>query len=428
MPGERSEGRFEAFVLSFFSLVNYFALYALNLLLARNLSLDEFNDYNVGVSTLLLLAAVAPLGLEKYALKIIPVHTRHQEWQRLRGFLRFAIGIATLVSVVLSLTFDTVLESILALRHEGWHIAIPLIVGCLPMLSIFFVLLEVATANGAAVVAASLYRVVLPLLLLGFNIAVWQSPFALSGFSAGWCFALAWLCVTLGMWSIASATLPAEVKGASPTYEKFSWLIESTPLLINGLLLSVITHVGVIILKLSTNFHDEASIFAVAMQTGTFVVLLTTSTNRFYLPQISMFLDQRDQQGLIRLRGQRLLIIGTMAVVFVVLVFLFGRPLLGIFGERFKEGYAATCVIAIGASISTTFSLAPIGLQFAGYHRLVLKCTTLTAVLSVALCAILANLYGTLGAALAYAVPLSLLYLYLAVVAFRQLTDEEGLG
>lgn len=425
---EQHEGRREALILSAFSLISYLTLYALNLLLARTLSLEEFNDYNVGVSALLVMAALAPLGLEKFALKVIPVYKQHREWANLRGFLRFAIYVATCVSLLLALTFDIILESVLLLRHEGLHIAIPMIVGCLPVLSVFFVLLEVATANGAPLSAAALYRVVLPFLLLGTNVAVWKFTSSVSGLSAGWCFGASWLCVTVSMWRLAFAWVPKQVQEVTPAFHGKSWLRESTPLLLTGLLLTVITQSGVIVLELSDSFHAESSVFAVAMQTGGFVVLLTTSTNRFYLPQISMFLDQQDQAGLVRLRGQRLIIIGTMAAAFVVFVFLFGRTVLRFFGEDFVGGYPATCVVAIGAAISTTFSLAPIGLQFAGYHQYVLRCTALATVTSVVMCIVLANLYGTLGAALAYAVPLSILYLHLAVVALRRLKNDVKLS
>ena len=422
---DQTDGNYKAIVLSFFTLVNYLTFYSLNLLLARNLSREEFNDYNVGVSTLLLLAAVAPLGLEKYALKIVPVHSQRADWEKSRGFLRFAIGATMLVSVVLSLIFDTLLESILLLQHEGYHIAIPLIVGCLPLLSIFYVLLEVATAYGAPITAAALYRVALPMLLLGLNVVAWWSPRGITGLSASWCYALSWLCVTFAMWWVIARRLPSPIKEATPIYEKMSWLGESTPLLLNGLLLTIMTQSGVIVLELSSKFHSEASVFAVAMQTGAFVVLFTTSTNRFYLPRVSLLLEQQDHKGLTHLRRQRLLLIGSIAILFVSLVLFFGRSVLRVFGDDFERGYPATCVIAVGAAISSTFSLAPFGLQYAGFHRLVLKCSAVATVASVVTCIILANLFGTLGAALAYAFPLSFLYIFLAYVAWRRL-DEEG--
>jgi len=410
--------------LGLFSLANYGCLYLLNLVLARSISLEEFNDYNVGVATLMLLAAIAPLGLEKYALKVVPSLTHHEDWPRLRGFLRFAVGTAVVVSVVLSLSFDTVLESILLLRHSGYHIAIPMIVSCLPLMTVFFLYLEIATAYGAPIIAAAIYRLALPLLLLLFNLVVLLSPLTLSGFSAAWCFALAWTVALLATWILVRRLTPKMVHQSRPVSFQGAWLKESIPLLFNGLLMTVFAQSGIIILKFDPKFHIHASVFAVAMQTGAFVVLFTTSTNRYYLPRVSLLIESNDRAGLLRLRRQRQLLMGTLAFITFLVVVLFGRPLLRLFGTEFEKGYSAACVIAVGASVSTVYALSPISLQFAGYHRLVIRSTGIAALCSVGLCVLLTGWYGSLGAAIAYAVPLSSLYIFLAGVGMRLLREK----
>ena len=53
-----------------------------------------------------------------------------------------------LVGLTLLFTFDLLLESVLLLQGADYHIAIPTIVSCLPIVALFFVLLEVVTAYG----------------------------------------------------------------------------------------------------------------------------------------------------------------------------------------------------------------------------------------------------------------------------------------
>lgn len=412
-------------ILSAFSLASYLAFFLVNAVLARNLSFDQFNDYNVGVSTLLLLAALTPLGLEKFALKILPTLQERESWARSRGFLRFATGTVVFVGLAILITFDSLLESVLVLRGADYHLAIPLIVGCLPVVALFFVLLEIATAYGAPIAAAGIYRIAFPLLLLALNAAVWYSPWVLSGLSASWCYAVSWMIVTAAMWKLARRNMPARVRAAEPVYERTAWLKQSTPLLFYSLLLTIVAQSGVIILQLETTLEHDTSVFAVAMHTGAFVAVLATSTNRFYLPRLSVLLERRDRQGLILLGRQRLVLMGALASCFLLAVFLFGHDVLRVFGEEFERGYAAMCVIAIGTAVSTLFSVAPYGLQFSGRHRLVITSSLLAAASSVGLCIVLAGSYGALGAALAYAIPMVSLFGFLSYSAWSILKDEN---
>lgn len=417
--GDAAEAGIGPVVLGVLSAVGYVLFYCLNIFLARNLTREDFNDYNVGVSTLLLLAAVAPLGLEKLSLKLVPVHLHHGERARLGGFLRFALLTTFLVSVAICLLVDSAVESALILNRLGSHFAIPMIVACLPVLSVFAVLLESATAAGAPVAAAALYRVALPVLMVAANVLAWRLHGGASGATASLSFLAAWLGVTLAMGWLLRARIPrrfasAAAGGGPPRYDARAWLRESAPLLLHGLLMTAIAQSGVIVLELSPDFHADASVFAVAMQTGAFIVLFSTSANRFYLPRVALMLRQNNRAGLVRLTRERRLLFGAISAAFVAAVFMFARPLLRLHGPGFVQGYWATCVIAVGAAISTTLSLAPIGLQFSGRQQYVIARIALAAVVSIAACIVLANWYGPVGAAAAYAGPLIVLHVSLA--------------
>jgi len=74
--------RKQALVLCGFSLANYALLYVTSILLARTLSVPDFDDYNVAVSSVLVMTALATLGLEKYALRCLPPWRSHEDWSR----------------------------------------------------------------------------------------------------------------------------------------------------------------------------------------------------------------------------------------------------------------------------------------------------------------------------------------------------------
>jgi len=51
------------------ALANYALMYAANILLARSLTVDDFDDYSVALSIVTMLSTLATLGLEKYVLR-----------------------------------------------------------------------------------------------------------------------------------------------------------------------------------------------------------------------------------------------------------------------------------------------------------------------------------------------------------------------
>jgi len=159
------------------------------------------------------------------------------------------------------------------------------------------------------------------------------------------------------------------------------------------------------------------SIYAVAAQTGSFVVLLATSTNRYYLPRVSTLIDRQDDEMTLRAANARLRQIAPLCAVFLLVVFLFGRRILHLFGSEFVVGHAALCTVAVGATTSTLFALSPYYLQFVGRNLLVNVCTFVAAATSIAICFPLASRLGSLGAGIAYALPMAALYIVLAVVA-----------
>lgn len=106
----------QALVLCGFSVANYALLYVTSILLARTLSVADFDDYNVAVSSVLVLTSLATLGLEKYALRCLPAWHNHQDWARSSGFLQFSRRLILVTGLVLVVLFCVTLELTLTLR------------------------------------------------------------------------------------------------------------------------------------------------------------------------------------------------------------------------------------------------------------------------------------------------------------------------
>ena len=217
------------------------------------------------------------------------------------------------------------------------------------------------------------YRLLFPALLLLLNAGVWVLLAASGGVSATFCYGAAWLVAIAVLYLTTQSYVPAPVWQAKPMREPGLWMRGALPMAAGSLVLTMLAQTGVIILEL--NHPDEAvvSAYAVAFQTGTFVVILATATNRLYAPRISALLDRGDFQALRTMARYRLLVIAPLTLGYLFVILAFGPSILSLFGENYSTEYPALCLIALGASVSTIFSLSPTYMHFTNRDRIVLR-------------------------------------------------------
>ena len=188
--------------------------------------------------------------------------------------------------------------------------------------------------------------------------------------------------------------------------------------------MTVMTSSGVVILELLFPSGIEVGTYAIAAQTGGFISLIGTSTNRYYLPMMVVMIDRRDKQAIQRLMNQRNWVVGGLILILLAILVFSGHKILGLFGDQFGAGYNTVLIIAVGASISALYADIPYYLQFMGFHRAVLSLTLLATLSMVALGFLLGAEYGILGVAIAYMIPVVLLFIVLRIMAmlrFRRL-------
>lgn len=416
-PLDLHVNNFRSLSLFVLALVNYALMYTTNIVLARSLAVDDFDDYNVAISIVTMLSTVATLGLEKHALRAIALYTDQQAWGKLRGFWVFSLRVISIFSLLLMALLSISLELILAVQQADYHIAIVIYTGFLPIIALTLFLVEVIAAQGAYLLGMVLYRLLLPMLLITLLLAIAFSPLVLSAEIAVLCYGAAWIITFIIMWCVAKKLLPAEMIGASPAWQGKKWLKAALPLVMSSLLLTIMTSSGVVILELCYPSGLEIGLYAVAAQTGGFISLVGTSTNRYYLPLMAVLIEHKDYAGMQKLMRQRAWVVGGLILVLLLGIFFLGKQLLSLFGAQFTAAYQAMVIIAIGASISALFADIPYYLQFMGLQRRVLS-LTLFATLSMVLCSFIwAKAFGVPGVAMAYMLSVVWLFMGFRIIA-----------
>jgi O-antigen/teichoic acid export membrane protein len=416
-PLDLHPNNFRSLLMFVLALANYTLMYAANILLARSLTVEDFDDYSVALSIVTILSTLATLGLEKYALRAIALFLDRQDWPKFRGFWLFSLRTISGFSLILVALLGLVLEAILAIHQADYHIAIVVYAGFLPIIAITLFLVEVMAAHGAQILSMTIYRLFLPLVYLLLIIGLSAvSSLKFSALKAVLCFGSAWVLTLMIIWFVTQMMIPADVKRAIPRRHGKKWLRRSLPLVFSSLMLTVMTNSGVVILELLFHSSLEVGTYAIAAQTGSFISLIGTSTNRYYLPMMVVMIDRRDKQSIKRLMNQRNWVVGGLILMLLAILIVSGQKILSLFGPQFSAGHNTVLIIAAGASISALYADIPYYLQFMGFHRAVLSLTMLATLSMVTLGFILGDEFGTIGVAFAYMIPVVLLFILLRIL------------
>ena len=278
-------------------------------------------------------------------------------------------------------------------------------------------LVELLSAAGRTVRATLVYRLFLPvaatILAAGFHIR----GEGLTVRSAVFCYGSGWVLSLFLLVSLARVGLPGEIWKARDVSMGRQWLGGALPFLLQSFMMTQFAGLGIVVLEMYRPGEFEVGLYAACMQVAAFAVLLSTSTARYYAPLISVCVDERDWQGLMRMKHRRHAWTAPVVVVYLGVVFLFGRKILSLFGPGFEDGYVALCILATGVAAGVLFAMAPYVLQFVGKSRLVLATITTATLVNVLLLLVLAGPFGATGAAVSYSISLGGMSLALYLMA-----------
>lgn len=413
--------------LCLLALINYLLFYGIGVFLARVLGVGGYKSYSVAIATLTLLASLTTLGLEKYAQRALTAYCDTGDWSHARGFTYFGRNTVFVAGIVATALYALLVATrwLTAETAPSWTTLLALLF--LPVLVLAAFMLEVLASTGEVVRGTAIYRILLPLCMAAPLLLIWVSPLEVTANLAVLSLGAAWVMSFLVLRRLALRSLPAEIWDADEAREPRSWLLKSAPFLIHSVMMTQFASLGIVGLELLGSKEQHVAVLAAAMQTGGFIVLLATATNRFYGPMVSRLIERRDYPGMMATIRERYSWIVPATLVYFLVMVVFGRRILSLFGPEFEAGYPALCFIAGGASISVWFAMAPNYLKFVGRGRSVLAITAVAGLLNLGLLVVLGSRYGATGAGAAYGISLAAMavtFLFLGLRAAKQVMKD----
>lgn len=394
------------------------------LTLAHLLPPAAFETYVMAASLFIVLMALAPLGSEKLALRVLPPLLDAALWPDVAAFLRFA-GLRSLMGTLLAVVAVLVWAGLADNSGAPMWQALALLCLALPFGVGTQVGQEVLTAAGRADLAIFAARVVPPL-VAGLAVAVallagWEvgSSFALGGWALGWAVAAG-----LILWTLRRVLKRGAASDSRA--QRADWAGAARPLWFYRIATGVRSQAGIIALLWFGAASGQVGAFATAQAlTGLFLVPVV-ATNRIYARDLARFIHRGDPAAIRAMLRRRLTWVLPVAAALVGLVWWGGDALLGAVRPEFvAAGTGPLRVLTVSAAVAMLLALGPTWLKFLDRGRLVLGVMGGGAMLHLGLLMVLVPQGQATGAALAYAIPTMLGYAVLAVMADKDRTTRR---
>lgn len=418
--GERAEaGRVSiiAFAIRIFSAVIAFIS---QVLLARWMGSFEYGIFVLVWVTMVILGNLSCLGFHTSIIRFIPEYRERGALEELRGVMLASRLFVLIASTAIAL-ISAGLIFLLADRIEDYYV-VPFLIGilCLPMIALSDVVQGISRANAWAVSALSPTYIVRPVLILAFmGLALWLGADASA--RTGLLAAVGATYATT-LWQLVTVTTRAErrvEKGPRAT-DLRSWIVVSLPIFLIEGFAFMLTNADVLMVGLYLSPHDVAIYFAMA-KTLALVHFVYFAVKAGVAPRYAQFMQVGNRSQLDAFARETVTWTFWPSLAMAAVVLLIGKPMLGLFGPGFDEGYPYLFLLVAGvvarASVGPSESL----LTMSGNQNVCAAVYGLTLGLNLGLNFLLIPQLGLWGAALATAISMMFEAAALSFTAWRRL-------
>jgi O-antigen/teichoic acid export membrane protein len=231
----------------------------------------------------------------------------------------------------------------------------------------------------------------------------------------------------LGLVSLAARwKRPAEIIGVAPAYAAATWRRTALPLVLLTVSEVLMNRTGVMLLG-SAGHITDAGIYALAFNLSFIVTLPRSAINTLFAPMIADLFVRNDRAAL-QVLITRTAVSMLLAVVCIALpLAVFAEPLLTSFGRDFGAGLTTLRILLIGQVIMGGAGSQLFVMTMTGHERGAAALSVSSALGNAVLGAILIQMFGMAGAAVANTVMLAVWNIAMAAYIWRKLRLAPGL-
>ncbi len=397
--------------------------FGLHALLVRISGAEQYGHFAYALNWLAILLLLGHLGLNTASLRFVPAYHAHNDWPRLRGFLRLTRRAVLMASVAVG----AATASLLALAAEGLDRDFA---GALSTLALGLAPIALLTVWGTQLRA--LQRVAasqLPLSIL-FPLAAGAIALGMSRSETRAADLALLYVISMGIAAAVSGTLllratPLPARSSTSVYERGEWRQVTSRMLGIALLQVLQLRLATTILGLVAP-AEEVARYAVALRLSTLVSFGFVAVSAWASPLIAQRESVGDREGMARI--SRLGARATLAFALVVTAILavWGDWLLALFDPGFTDTFVSLMILAIAECLTCFTGTAASLLIMTGHEWVARRIEAAVAVVLILAAAVLVPAYGILGAAGATLATSIFRNTTLAVLVWRRLGIRCG--
>ena len=390
---------------------------------------EQYSIYVVALAWVSVLALFSTLGLDALLTRYLAAYRGNGEWGNLRGLMAWSLRGAVLgSSLVVGLAAVVLFSVRTELGEERWF---TLALG-LPLIAVLThkSVLQGTLRGLMRVVQAgsldSLLRPVVMLLLVLLAVRVGGLE-ARARLLMGANLAAATLALLVAMF-LARRAWPAQARSHAPERHPAEWRRVALPLLVTSGIYLVLSRTDILMLGF-LGAPNSAAVYSVITRFSDIMMLGLMSSTAMIGP-VAAALHRRGERAKLQAIVTKAVQWSSLLTALIGLVLVvFGRPLLALFGDGYTEGYAPMLILLGGQGANALAG--PVGylLSMTGHQTQVMRVLGISALVNLLLNGALIPLLGVTGAAAATALTNLAWNLVLLFAVRRQLgIDSTALG
>ncbi len=391
----------EVFVKSskslFIKVLGVFFSISLSIFLARTIGAEGIGVINLTNKIILLAITLGLFGSFKFIIKEVAISHNQKDFDEVGNVMHTAYwfnGFLTLIiSVALILCSPFISDHIFMMPE----LKFPLIIASIVLTpQVFSRIFSAGLAGYRKIWQSVLVDSTLSIFFtLFFLLILWLNKIVLTINLVAICYALGRLGVTISVGIYWNKIF----KNFSKRNKNINKLLKtSKPLFIVSLVGIIINNGDVLILGLFSDAND-IGIYSVCARITLLIIIILQITNSAVSPKIASLYSQNkvhDLELMIKKTTRFLFIIGS---VFYILLILFGKPILSLWGSEFVSGYLVLLIVGFGQFINISTGAVGSILLMTGYEKIQRKISLYFLFIFVVSCIILTNQFGIIGAA-----------------------------
>ena len=399
--------------------------FVMQLCLARWLGATAYGTYSRVIAWSGILAIAAGMGFPTLVLRVLPDYWIRQDWSRVRGVLATSLVGTVLVGALIALFGIALVLSL------GWQTdkSVPdTVIGfvAVPLFALMALQQEVVRSFrriGLAYAPSLLLRPSLVILggacVVAFGHQL-DSSIALAITATATVFVIG-----LQAWRFRRALGPI-VMSARPVYERCTWIKQALPLLLVAGFIVVIEQTDIVMVG-AIRGDRAAGLYGAAAKTASLVGLLLIAANAIGAPMFSALLAQDRHKDLQQLVSTITAWAFWPSCLLSIILATCAPLVLTIFGTGFASAEWQLRVLLIGQVVNAAAGSVGWLMLLSGHHNVAARISGWVALIHLVLLAVLIPVFGTIGAAAATTLTLSLWNVWLHAAVVRDLNIHPSI-